>query len=90
MSAKAGVALLCCVLFGSGCLAAEAPADPAGYLREHIYDTTVHSDEALVNVNVAFNRWPDCTTLESAIRDIFRLEGVQKKSDQDNRNSRGF
>jgi len=83
MSAKASLILLCYALFGSGCIAMEAPTNSTGYLREHIYDTTVHADEALVDVNVAFNRWPDCTTLESAIRDIFRLEGVQNKSDQD-------
>ncbi len=29
------------------------------------------------------NRWPDCTTLDSAISDIFRLEGVGKKSGQE-------
>jgi hypothetical protein len=36
-----------------------------------------------VNVVVAANRWPDCTTLESAVQDIFRLEGVRDKGDQD-------
>ncbi len=53
------------------------------YPREHIYDTSVFADEALVNVSVAANRWPDCTTLESAVRDIFRIEGVLDGSDQD-------
>jgi hypothetical protein len=73
--------LLCllALLFGSTCLAGE----PSLYPREHLYDTTVHPDDALVNVRVAFNRWPDCTTLESAITDIFRLEGVTDKTDQD-------
>ena len=33
------------------------------------------------NVAVASNRWPDCTTLESAVTDIFRMEGVAGKSD---------
>jgi hypothetical protein len=32
---------------------------------------------------VTNSRWPDCTTLESAIADIFRLERVANKSDQD-------
>ena len=55
----------------------------SGYPREHIYDTRVGPDEALVNVSLTNNRWPDCTTLESAIRDIFRLEGVTAGSDHD-------
>ncbi|MBN1422248.1 MAG: HEAT repeat domain-containing protein [Planctomycetes bacterium] len=63
------------------------PAGAAGeasrYLREHIYDATVHGDEAAVDVRIAFNRWPDCTTLESAIADIFRLEGVADGSGQE-------
>ena len=64
-------------------LAAEAVGDSSGYLREDIYDTAVQTDEALVNVRVANSRWPDCTTLESAVADIFRLEGVANKPDQD-------
>jgi len=66
-------------------LAAPAPGagDASRFLREHIYDTRVHGDEAAVNVGIAFNRWPDCTTLGSAIADIFRLEGAAEKSDQD-------
>ena len=67
----------------SACLAAEAAGEATGYLREDIYDTAVHADEALVNVRVAASRWPDCTTLESAVADIFRLEGVTNKPDQD-------
>ena len=65
-------------------IAGSATAQPSQmtYLREHIIDETVHPDDALVNVNVAFNRWPDCRTLESAITDIFRLEGVQDKPGQ--------
>lgn len=62
--------------------AADACADVSAYPREHVYDTAVHNDEAAVNVGLASNRWPDCTTLESAIRDIFRLEGVAEGSDQ--------
>ncbi len=66
--------------------AAAALGAEAGYLREHIYDTAVGPDEALVNVSLANHRWPDCSTLESAVNDIFRLEGVadrSKSSDQD-------
>ncbi len=55
---------------------------PSEYPREHIYDTEVYAGDALVNVGIASSRWPDCTTLESAIGDIFRLEGVAQGSDQ--------
>ena len=41
-----------------------------------------NSDEALVNVRLAVSGWPDCTTLESAAEDIFRIAGVVDKSDQ--------
>ena len=78
--------ILCGAALLPSCHAADKPDLPpteAGYLREHVYDTTVHPDDALTNVRVAFNRWPDCTTLESAVNDIFRLEGVADKSDQD-------
>jgi hypothetical protein len=74
------VALL---LGGGPLLAAEAVGDTPGYLREDIYDDAVHADEALVNLRVANSRWPDCTTLESAVADIFRLEGAANKPDQD-------
>ena len=77
--ATAWGAALVAVLVGA---APMARADD-GYPREHVYDTTVGPDEALVNVVLANNRWPDCTTLESAIRDIFRLEGVGDKPDPD-------
>ncbi len=52
------------------------------YISEEIYDTSVHKDESLVNVKVVNSRWPDCTTLATAIQDIFRLEGVENKNDQ--------
>jgi hypothetical protein len=75
------------LLLGGGLLPAtgrtDEPAGDAGYLREHIYDSTVHQDEALVNLRVTNSRWPDCTTLESAIADIFRIEGVSNRSDQE-------
>jgi hypothetical protein len=79
----AGLLLLCSGPWMSLGAAAETPGDAAGYLREHVYDTSVHADEALVNVRLAADRWPDCTTLESAVADIFRLEGVANKPDQD-------
>jgi len=79
MPNRASVTVLAVLLLSPACAGVEKP----GYLREHVYDTTVHPDEALTNVRVAFNRWPDCTTLESAIGDILRLEGVEDKADQD-------
>ena len=45
------------------------------------YDTTVYPDEALVNLRIRNNRWPDCHSLETAIRDIFRIEGVDETAD---------
>ena len=75
--------LLCGGLPAATPAGAEVTGEASGYLREPIYDTTVHADEALVNVSLVSNRWPDCTTLESAVRDIFRLENVEDKSDQD-------
>ncbi len=58
-------------------------ARAAEYPAENIHDTAVGPDEALVNVSLRSSRWPDCTTLESAIADVFRLEGVVDKPDQD-------
>jgi hypothetical protein len=76
--------MACCCIWP---VPADSRADEQGtssdYLDEPIYDTTAHSDEALVNVRLAVSGWPDCTTLESAIRDIFRIEGVTAKSDQE-------
>ncbi len=74
-----GMCLASCRLL----ISAEEVATASDYPREHIYDTSVRSDEALVNVSLTTNRWPDCTTLESAVKDIFRLEGVADKSDQE-------
>lgn len=51
------------------------------YPREDIYDTRVFADDAAVNVSLVNARWPDCTTLESAIADIFRIEGVTDGAD---------
>jgi hypothetical protein len=47
-----------------------------GFTPECVYDTTVYSDESLVNVKVRNNRWVDCYTLQTIINDIFRVEGV--------------
>ncbi len=47
-----------------------------GFPPEFIFDTAVRPDEALANVKVVNHRWPDCDTLQSIARDIFRLEGV--------------
>lgn len=59
-----------------------AVAEPA-YPAEEICEAAVGPDEALVNVSLAVDRWPDCTTLASAAADIFRIEGVAGKSDQE-------
>ena len=75
--------LLCCGVLLLVCPASGDSSKPSVYLPEDVYDTTVHSDEALVNVRVAVNRWPDCTTLESAIQDIFRLEGYYDRQMRD-------
>jgi hypothetical protein len=83
------VTALCPLCAAAAVLAGELPAraaepdGPPTFRREHLYDTTVHPDDAAVNVRVAFNRWPDCTTLESAIADIFRLEGVADGTDEE-------
>lgn len=46
------------------------------YPREEIHDTFVGADEAITKLRIANCRWPDCYSNESAVRDIFRLEGV--------------
>ncbi len=53
------------------------------YLREGFHDTSVGPDEALVNVCLAVDRWPNCTTLESAVEDMIRIEGAVGKSDEE-------
>jgi hypothetical protein len=57
--------------------------ETVGYLREEIEDTTVNPDDALVNVRVACNRWPDCYSNATSIASICRIEGAADKSDQD-------
>lgn len=64
----------------------EKPAiwpDTVGYVREEIDVVDVGPDEAAVNVRISNHRWPDCYSNETAIRDIFRIEGAADKSDQD-------
>lgn len=58
---------------------------PAGfsYPPEHIYDARVYPEDALVNVQIESNRWPNCQTFESTIQSIFRIEGVTDKSDEE-------
>lgn len=58
----------------------------APYIRENQYDTTTHPDDAAANISLVSNRWPDCSTLETTIDSIFRIEGVADRgwtSDQD-------
>jgi hypothetical protein len=81
--------VLCCTALGTlaGCLAGgENPggASPvaAGYLPEQVYDDSVGPDEALVDVRLAASRWPDCRQLDTAMRDILRIEGVTEGSGQ--------
>jgi PBS lyase HEAT-like repeat len=47
-----------------------------GYAPEWVHDVHVGRDESLVNVKIRSNRWPDCHTLQTMIKDIFRIEGV--------------
>jgi len=83
------VLLVMSALSGAGCTTSAAPAAPAAgardaaYPPEAVHETAVHPDEALVNVSLTADRWPDCTTLGTAIEDIFRLEGVRDRPDQD-------
>jgi hypothetical protein len=59
---------------------AVAASPAADYPREEIHDTFVGPDEAVSNLRIANSRWPDCYSNESAVRDIFRLEGVGTSS----------
>ena len=74
--------LLLTVCFAAVMLPVVATARAEDYIAEHQYDARVHADDAAVNVRITSNRWPDCTTLESTIQSIFRIEGVADKSDQ--------
>jgi len=66
---SAGMLLAALAGFSGPSLAAEYPP-------ETNYDTSVGPDEALVNLRVRNSRWPDCYSLETIVRDIFRIEGV--------------
>ena len=68
------ISLAAAVLLAGLAAAAEFPP-------ETNYDTSVGPDEALVNLRIRNSRWPDCYSLETCIRDIFRLEGVDDTSD---------
>ena len=57
-----------------GC--AGVPTSAVELPPETRYDTTVGQDEALVDLRIRNSRWPDCYSLDTCIRDIFRLEGV--------------
>ncbi len=76
----------------AACLPGAAPAagegpprawEAPGYPAEEIHDAAAHRDDAASDVRIAFSRWPDCYSNATAIRDIFRLEGVSDKADQD-------
>ena len=66
--------LLMAIVCFTGVAAAEYPPNST-------YDTSVGPDEALVNLRIRNSRWPDCYSLETAIRDIFRIEGVDDTPD---------
>jgi hypothetical protein len=59
----------------------DTPCEAPSYLAEELHDTAVHEDEALSDVRIACNRWPDCYSNETAVHDIFRIEGASTKSD---------
>lgn len=46
------------------------------YPREEMHDTRVYPDEVLTDVRITASTWPDCYSNETAIRSIFRIEGV--------------
>ncbi|MFH0920943.1 MAG: FlgD immunoglobulin-like domain containing protein [Fibrobacterota bacterium] len=50
------------------------------YQQEWVFDSTVHSDEAAVNVSLCNNQYPNCYSLQTAIQDIFRLENAQTEN----------
>lgn len=86
------VFIVCCFFTPVECRSNENKAPAAStviipngvaYPPEHIYDTRRHSDDALVNVQIESNRWPNCHTFESTIQSIFRIEGVTAKSDEE-------
>jgi HEAT repeat protein len=74
MGLRTFVAAAALVLVAGTCAGMNVPP-------ESVYDTTVYSDEALVNLRIRNHRWPDTYSLETCIRDIFRLEGVDDTPD---------
>ncbi len=62
-------------------LRAELPA--RAFPREEIHVADVGPDEAVANLRIANNRWVDCFDDATAIHDIFRIEGVLDKGDQE-------
>ncbi|MFO7899883.1 MAG: HEAT repeat domain-containing protein [Planctomycetota bacterium] len=62
-----------------GC--ATGPAAGVEFPPETNYDTSVGPDEALANLRIRNHRWPDCYSLETCVRDIFRLEGADDTPD---------
>jgi len=77
-SAALGAAAFCLMslLALGACPARTVGAERPEFAPEWVYDTTVHPDDSLVNVKVRSNRWVDCDTLQTIVRDIFRIEGV--------------
>ncbi len=81
-SFTSGVVLGCLtMLVHSGSLAAEPPVQ--AFPREEIHAIDVGPDEAAVNLRIANNRWVDCFDDATAIHDIFRIEGVLDRGDQE-------
>jgi HEAT repeats len=81
----ASIVLFCLAgLITTGCRdASQEPTMTNKYLREQIYDRSIGCDEALVNVRLATNGWPNCYSLKTAVNDIWRLEGVETGSGQE-------
>ncbi len=75
--------MACCGCNSAGKNAGEVPVEARKYPREQTHDTSVGRDEALVNVRLAASGWPDCHSMESAIRDIWRLEGTSESSGEE-------
>jgi hypothetical protein len=80
---KMAVVLAGCCCGAAALAQTNAPAAAgAPYPAEEIHDRRTGPDDALVDVRVACSRWPDCYDNASAIRDIFRLEGVREGADE--------
>ena len=66
-----------------GAPASSVLVGPSGFPEEEMHDTYVGRDETVTDFRIAVSGWPDCYSNASAIADIFRLEGVQDKSDHE-------